>query len=103
MKKRKSKEKSWLDKKLADKKFKRGFMEEYVKVSIGEQLAALRQKANMTQAAVAKKVGTTASAISRYENAEYDRYELQTLRKIVEACGGKLDIIVAPAKADDAA
>jgi len=73
MKKTKSKEKSWLDKKLDDKKFKKGFMEEYVKVSIGEQLAALRQKANMTQAAVAKKVGTTASAISRYENAEYDR------------------------------
>jgi DNA-binding XRE family transcriptional regulator len=103
MKKTKSKQKSWLDKKLGDKKFKKGFMEEYVKVSIGEQLAALRQKANMTQAAVAKKVGTTASAISRYENAEYDRYELQTLRKIVEACGGKLDIIVAPAKGDDAA
>ena len=57
----------------------------------------------MTQAAVAKKVGTTASAISRYENAEYDRYELQTLRNIVEACGGKLDIIVSPAKDDDAA
>jgi DNA-binding XRE family transcriptional regulator len=103
MKKTKSKGKSWLDKKLGDKKFKKGFMEGYVKVSIGEQLAALRQKANMTQAAVAKKVGTTASAISRYENAEYDRYELQTLRKIVEACGGKLDIIVVPEKADGAA
>ena len=103
MKKTKLKEKSWLDKKLTDKKFKNGFMEEYVKVSIGEQLAALRHKANMTQAAVAKKVGTTASAISRYENAEYDRYELQTLRNIVEACGGKLDIIVSPAKGDDAA
>lgn len=46
----------------------------------------------MTQAEVAKRVGTTASAISRYENAEYDRYELQTLRKIVEACGGILHI-----------
>ena len=103
MKKAKSKEKSWMDKKLVDKKFKKGFMAEYVKVSIGEQLAALRQSANMTQAAVAKKVGTTASAISRYENSEYDRYELQTLRKIVEACGGRIDIIVAPAKDDDAA
>ena len=103
MKKVKSKEKSWLDKKLVDKKFKKGFMAEYVKVSIGEQLAALRQSANLTQAAVAKKVGTTASAISRYENAEYDRYELQTLRKIVEACGGRIDIIVAPANNDDAA
>ena len=57
----------------------------------------------MTQAAVAKKVGTTASAISRYENAEYDRYELQTLRKIVEACGGKIQIIVAPSDDQDAA
>ena len=103
MKKVKSKEKSWMDKKLVDKNFKKGFMAEYVKVSIGEQLAALRQSANMTQAAVAKKVGTTASAISRYENSEYDRYELQTLRKIVEACGGRIDIIVAPAKDDDAA
>ncbi len=103
MKKAKSKEKSWMDKKLVDKKFKKGFMAEYVKVSIGEQLAALRQSANMTQAAVAKKVGTTASAISRYENSEYDRYELQTLRKIVEACGGRINIIVAPAKDDDAA
>lgn len=63
-------------------------------MSIGEQLAALRLQSNMTQAAVAKKAGTTASAISRYENADYDRYELQTLRKIVEACGGKLNIIV---------
>ena len=57
----------------------------------------------MTQAAVAKKVGTTASAVSRYENAEYDRYELQTLRKIVEACGGKIQIIVAPSDDQDAA
>jgi predicted transcriptional regulator len=88
------KAKSWVEKKLADKKFKKGFMDEYAKLSIGEQLAALRQRANMTQAAVAKKAGTTASAISRYESASYDRYELQTLRRIVEACGGTLTITV---------
>jgi DNA-binding XRE family transcriptional regulator len=96
MKKVKSKEKSWVEKKLDDAKFRKGFEDEYAKLSIGEQLAALRLNANMTQAQVAKKVGTTASAISRYESAEYDRYELQTLRKIVEACGGKLNIVVAP-------
>jgi transcriptional regulator with XRE-family HTH domain len=54
----------------------------------------LRLKANLTQAQVAKRVGTTASAISRYENADYDRYEVQTLRKIVEACGGHLKIVM---------
>ncbi len=96
MKKAQNKEKSWVEKKLTDTKFRKGFQDEYAKLSIGEQLAALRLNADMTQAQVAKKVGTTASAISRYENAEYDRYELQTLRKIVEACGGKIDIVVVP-------
>ena len=103
MTKKKAQEKSWLGKKFADKNFRKCFSKEYVKISIGEQLAALRSQSNMTQAAVAKKVGTTASAISRYENAEYDRYELQTLRKIVEACGGKIQIIVAPSDDQDAA
>lgn len=84
----------WLDKKLANPKFRRAFRVEYEKLSIGEQLLRLRLRAKMTQAQVARKVGTTASAISRYENAEYDRYELQTLRKIVEACGGRLHIIM---------
>lgn len=30
----------------------------------------------------ANRVGATASAISRYENAKYNRYELRTLQKI---------------------
>ncbi len=96
MKKTLGKEKSWVAKKLSDAKFSKGYEDEYAKLSIGEQLAALRLHANLTQAQVAKKVGTTASAVSRYENADYDRYELQTLRKIVEACGGKIKIVVAP-------
>ena len=91
MKQRKKKS-GWLDKKLSNPKFRKAFREEYEKVSIGEQLLKLRLEAGMTQAEVAKKVGTTASAISRYENAEYNRYELQTLRKIVEACDGVLQI-----------
>ena len=45
---------------------------------------------------MAKRTGTTASAISRYENAEYDRYELRTLQRIVHACGGRLDITLEP-------
>lgn len=88
----------WLTKKLENPKFRKAFQKEYTKLSIGEQLLRLRLEAGMTQAEVAKKVGTTASAISRYENAEYDRYELQTLRKIVEACGGILHITMNTAK-----
>jgi predicted transcriptional regulator len=90
----KKKVSSWIDKKLTDPKFKAGFELEYEKISIGEQLAKLRHSAHLTQAAVAKKVGTTASAISRYESAEYDRYELQTLQRIVAACGGIMHIVM---------
>lgn len=85
---------SWVDEKLKNPKLRKGFLEEFEKLSIGEQLVRLRLQAGLTQVQVAKRVGTTASAISRYENAEYDRYEIQTLRKIVEACGGQLKVMM---------
>ena len=88
--------KGWLDRKLASSKFRKGFEEELQKLAIGEQLARLRLEAGLTQAQVAKRTGTSASAISRYENAEYDRYELRTLEKIVRACGGRLEISLEP-------
>jgi len=84
--------KGWLERKLASSKFRRGFEEEVQKLAIGEQLARLRQEAGLTQAQVAQRAKTTASAISRYENAAYDRYELRTLQRIVRACGGRLNI-----------
>lgn len=94
--KNKKAEKGWLDQKLSDPKFKKGFDEEYEKLAIGEQLAEIRHAAHLTQQEVAKRVGTTASAISRYESASYDRYELRTLQKIVKACGGKIKLLLEP-------
>jgi DNA-binding XRE family transcriptional regulator len=88
--------KGWLERKLASPRFREGFEAEVQKLAIGEQLSQLRQEAGLTQAQVAQRAKTTASAISRYENAEYDRYELRTLQKIVLACGGRLDIILEP-------
>jgi DNA-binding XRE family transcriptional regulator len=90
--KHEKKRKSWVEKKLKNPHFKEAFDEEREKLSIGEQLMRMRLAARLTQADVAKKVGTTASAISRYENAEYDRYEVRTLRKIAKACGGTLQL-----------
>ncbi|MEQ1794455.1 MAG: helix-turn-helix transcriptional regulator [Nitrospira sp.] len=88
--------KGWLENKLASPTFRKGFEEEAQRLAIGEQLSRLRQEAGLTQTQVATRVGTTASAISRYENAEYDRYELRTLQKIVRACGGRLELTVEP-------
>lgn len=88
-----NKKTGWVAKKLSDPDFREAFEVEYEKLAIGEQIAKLRAAANLTQEELARKVGTTASAISRYENAEYDRYEIQTLRKIAEACGAKLKVV----------
>lgn len=84
---------TWIERKLAKKSFRKTFNQELEKLSIGEQLTKLRLKAGLTQAEVARRVGTTASAISRYESAEYDRYEYNTLKKIAAACGGEVELV----------
>jgi ribosome-binding protein aMBF1 (putative translation factor) len=90
----KKQNKSWLERKLQSPKFKKGFEDELEKLTIAEQIVRLRSQAGLTQAQVAKKIGTTASAISRYENAGYDRYELRTLKRIAAACGGHLRLVI---------
>src|SRR3989344_2063017 len=95
--------KSWVQEKLENPKFKKGFEEEYEKLSMGEQLARLRLQAGLTQAEVAKNAGTTASAVSRYENAEYDRYEVRTLQRIARACGGRMILAFAGPDEDEVA
>jgi len=84
--------KGWLDRKLASPKFRIGFEGEVQRLAIGEQLSRLRQEAELTQAQVAQRAKTAASVTSRYENAEYDCYELRTLQRIVRARRGRLDI-----------
>ncbi len=85
--------KAWIEKKLSKKSFRKSFEKEVEKLSIGERLTELRLKVGLTQAEVARRVGTTASAISRYESAEYDRYEYSTLKKIAAACGGEVELV----------
>lgn len=96
-------EEGWLIGKLANPGFRRGFEEELQKLAIGEQLTRLRLEAGLTQAQVARRAKTTASAISRYENSDYDRYELRTLQRIARACGGRMVISFASGPRTDRA
>jgi transcriptional regulator with XRE-family HTH domain len=91
---KKTKKKSWVEKQLEDPKFREGFEREVEKLSIGEQLIELRHAAGLTQAQLAARAGTSASAVSRYEDGDYDRYEVQTLQRLVAACHGQLRIVI---------
>jgi transcriptional regulator with XRE-family HTH domain len=45
----------------------------------------MRESARMTQAELAKRIGTTPSAISRLEDPDYDGHSLKTIRRIAIA------------------
>jgi len=60
-------------------------------LAVGQQIRRLRQARGWTLAELARRVGTSAPALHRYENG-WDRFELETLRRIAAALGARLDI-----------
>ncbi len=52
----------------------------------------MRESAGLTQAELAKKVGTTQSVIARLEDAEYTGHSLTMLERIASACGVALKL-----------
>jgi DNA-binding XRE family transcriptional regulator len=89
---RHKKTRTYADKLLADKAFRREFEQEYKNLVISEKIAELRHKAHLTQEQLAERVHTTKSAISRYESNTYKGYSVSLLQKIASACGADLKI-----------
>ena len=52
----------------------------------------MREDAELTQAELAKKVGTTQSVIARLENAEYKGHSLTMLERVAAVCGVALKL-----------
>jgi ribosome-binding protein aMBF1 (putative translation factor) len=52
----------------------------------------MREEAGLTQAGLAKRIGTTQSVIARLEDAEYMGHSLVMLERIAAACGMALKL-----------
>jgi DNA-binding XRE family transcriptional regulator len=65
---------------------------------IARKIYALRTKAGLTQRQLAKLVGTSASAICRLEDADYEGHSLAMLRRIAAALDKRVEIRFLPAK-----
>ena len=65
---------------------------------VGHQIRQLRQARGWTLAELARRAGTSAPTLHRYENG-WDRFELRTLQRIAAALGGRLDLRLVPAPA----
>jgi ribosome-binding protein aMBF1 (putative translation factor) len=59
---------------------------------VARRLYRLRTGAGLTQQALAERVGTTASVISRLEDADYNGHSLAMLRRIAAALGRRVEI-----------
>ena len=66
--------------------------EELANAEVARKIYDLRTKARLTQKQLAKLAGTTASVISRLEDADYDGHSLAMLRRIASALDKRVEI-----------
>jgi ribosome-binding protein aMBF1 (putative translation factor) len=70
--------------------------QEQANLDIARKICELRTKAKLSQAELARKVGTTQSVISRLEDADYDGHSLAMLRRIASALEKRVEIRFLP-------
>ena len=63
---------------------------------VARRIYDLREQAGLTQSQLAKAVGTTTSAISRLEDADYEGHSLSMLRRIAAALDKRVEIRFVP-------
>ena len=59
---------------------------------VASMIYNLRTEAGLSQRALAKRIGTTASVICRLEDADYEGHSLAMLRRIAAALGQRVEI-----------
>ena len=79
-----------------DREQERLYEEERKRMQLGILIRNLRRSAGLTQAELAERTGTTASAISRIESAEYKNHSLPLLQKIAHALHQRIEVRFVP-------
>ncbi len=87
---------------LAKAGARNGFTEAYnaleLEYQVAGQMLKARSRAGLTQDAVAERMGTTKSAISRLESANKHTPSLATLKRYARAVGCELQVKLVPQK-----
>ncbi len=68
------------------------FEREQYSIEVALKLYDIRKEAGLTQAALAKRIGTSTSVISRMEDADYTGHSLAMLRRIAKSLGKRVEI-----------
>ncbi len=84
----------------ADPARREGIAEARLELAVAQVVYDARTQAGLTQAQLARKLGTTQSAVSRLEDAEYGGHSLTMLRRIARALDLQLHISLVPRAKD---
>ena len=79
-----------------DPKRRAAFEEAVAETEVARQIYELRTKAHLTQSQLADLVGTSTSAISRLEDADYNGHSLAVLRRIAAALNRRVKVTFVP-------
>jgi len=60
--------------------------------TVARKIFTLRKRAGLTQAQLAKMVGTTTSVICRLEDADYQGHSLAMLRRVADALNKRVEL-----------
>ena len=87
---------------LRKAKKRRGFKAEYdalaVEYAIANEMLAARSRAGLTQEAVANRMGTSKSTVSRLESGGKHAPSLSSIKRYAEAVGCKIEVRLVPQK-----
>lgn len=83
---------AYLDEQLKDPTFARRFKRAGEAWDVALQIAALREKAGLSQKELAQKLKTSQQQISRLESPAYEGHSLSMLRRVAEALGATIRV-----------
>jgi len=87
----------YLEEQLKDPVFAERFEAAGAAWDVALQLAALREKAGLSQKELAKKLHTSQQQISRLESPAYEGHSLSMLRRVAAALGAQVHVTIEPA------
>ena len=79
----------------AQEEFEQGL----VNIEAAQLIHDMRSNAGLSQRELARKVGTSASAINRLESADYEGHTIAMVRRIATALNRRLELRAVPLKA----
>ncbi|MGQ0723228.1 MAG: helix-turn-helix transcriptional regulator [Candidatus Eiseniibacteriota bacterium] len=80
----------------SDPERRAAYEEALANAQVAHAICDLRSRAKLTQRELARLVGTSASVISRLEDAGYEGHSLALLRRIASALGRRIEIRFLP-------